>query len=94
MAGRAEDLRMLQEVAALERLTEWEKEFVESCQEQLDSDERKTLTDKQREVLFKRLDIPKYLNLVTDGKVPRGREVPTCEALLPHNLPKRPPGRR
>ena len=33
-----------------------------------------------------------YQNLVSSGKVPRGREVATLPVLM--NLPKRPPGRR
>lgn len=54
------------------------------------------LSDKQRawvESIYERLfDVPKYENLVSSGKVPRGREVPT--PLVLQNLPKRPPPRR
>jgi FMN phosphatase YigB (HAD superfamily) len=35
---------------------------------------------------------PDYVNLVSSGRVPRGREVPTPAVL--QNLPKKPPGRR
>lgn len=35
-----------------------------------------------------------YENLVSSGKVKRGKEVPTIALLDPSNLPKKPPGRR
>lgn len=37
---------------------------------------------------------PEYENLVSSGRVPRGREVETPAALRRENLPLRPPGRR
>lgn len=58
-------------------------------------DRGEPLSDKQRawvrgvhERLF---DEPKYENLVSGGRVPRGREVPTPAVL--RDLPKRPPPR-
>ena len=61
----------------------------------MDRGRQRELTLRQREwiceVHEKVLGDPVYLNLVSTGQVPRGREVPTPEVLL--NLPKRPPGR-
>jgi hypothetical protein len=55
-----------------------------------------TLTDAQRawasEVAERVGCSPDYANLVSSGRVPRGREVPTPPVL--QNLPKKPPGRR
>jgi len=54
------------------------------------------LTDKQiawiRGVHEKLFDVPHYENLVSSGRVPRGKEVPTPPVL--QSLPKRPPARR
>ena len=54
------------------------------------------LSDKQRKWLagvYERVTgEPQYENLVSSGRVPRGREVETPAVL--QNLPKRPPGRR
>jgi hypothetical protein len=53
------------------------------------------LSEKQRGwlrgVYEKLFQAPVYENLVSSGKVPRGREVPTPIVL--QNLPKKPPGR-
>jgi hypothetical protein len=53
------------------------------------------LSEKQRGWLLgaheKLFAAPQYENLVSSGRVPRGREVPTPAVLL--NLPKKPPGR-
>ena len=57
---------------------------------------RRPLSDRQgkwvRGVYEKLFDVPQYENLVSSGKVLRGREVETPEVL--RNLPKRPPQRR
>jgi hypothetical protein len=50
------------------------------------------LTTKQRQWAKSVLDEPEYENLVSSGKAPRGREVPTPSVL--RNLPLKPPGRR
>jgi len=55
------------------------------------------LTDKQREWVRREKDkiAPEYEgDLVSSGKVPRGREVATLPVLDPAKLPKRPPSRR
>lgn len=53
------------------------------------------LSDKQRawvRGVYERLfDVPQYENLISSGKAPRGREVPTPSVL--QNLPKKPPHR-
>jgi hypothetical protein len=53
------------------------------------------LTEKQRAyvrgVYEKVFDAPQYENLISSGKAPRGREVPTPDVLK--NLPKEPPSR-
>ena len=56
----------------------------------------RSLTDKQRSwlrsVYEKVVGTPQYENMISSGKAPRGREVPTPKVLL--NLPKKPPGRK
>lgn len=53
------------------------------------------LSEKQRawvrNVYEQLFDVPHYENLVSSGRVPRGREVPLPPGL--QNLPKKPPGR-
>ena len=50
------------------------------------------LTAKQKKWAQDTLDEPEYENLVSSGKAPRGREVPTPAIL--RNRPLKPPGRR
>lgn len=51
------------------------------------------LTKKQRAWVLRILDEPEpYENLVSEGKVPRGREVPTPPVLT--HRPLKPPGRK
>lgn len=54
------------------------------------------LSDKQRQwvkgVHARLFDEPEYENLISSGKAPRGREVPTPKVL--QNLPMKPPVRR
>lgn len=67
----------------------------EAMRDIADKAKRRPLSPKQSEwvgSIYERLfDTPKYENLVSSGRVPRGREVPTPPVL--QNLPKRPPGR-
>lgn len=56
--------------------------------------ERSKLSAKQRQFAMTVLGEPDYENLVSSGKAPRGREVETPDVLKPHNLPKKPPGRK
>lgn len=50
------------------------------------------LTTKQRMWAKSILDEPEYENLVSEGKAPRGREVPTPAVL--QQRPLKPPGRK
>lgn len=54
------------------------------------------LTEKQRDFaksLYTKY-APDYQNLISSGKAPRGKEVPTIEMLKRENLPLKPPSRR
>lgn len=72
--------------------TEWEQDAFRSMLDALDSFQ--ILTTKQREIVTKAHERfhPVYENLVSEGKVPRGREVPEPEAL--RHKPLRPPSMR
>ena len=90
-AVRASDLTMLQELLDEHDLSEPQREMLTSMLEGLDSFQ--VLSERQRTVvqdIHDRLH-PKYQNLVSDGLVPRGREVPEPEAL--RHKPLKPPGR-
>jgi len=87
-----EDARMLRELLSLE---EDEERFnVKAFQDMLDRD--RPLSPKQRTwvrgVYENIIGEPQYENLISSGKAPRGKEVPTPEVL--RNLPKRPPTRK
>lgn len=92
MGLRVSDMTMLQELIDKgDKLTEWEQEAFQSMLDSLDSFQ--ILTTKQRDIVTKahaRFH-PVYENLVSDGKVPRGKEVPEPEAL--RHKPLKPPGR-
>lgn len=101
MSEREGDLRMLDELLEkhLEELTEWEVEAFADMRCSLkmypeDVRERRgfhQLTEKQRErvkATHERL-VPQYENLVSSGKVPRGREV----EIMVKDKPLRPPPR-
>jgi hypothetical protein len=86
-------MTMLQELLdePEESLTEWERDTFRSMLDSLDSFQ--ILTTKQRTIVEKahaRFH-PVYENLVSDGKVPRGKEVLDPEAL--RHRPLKPPGR-
>lgn len=75
--------------------SEWGEAF-ESMLDDLDAEKWPTLTERQRawvKGIHARLfgEKPEYLNLVSSGRVPRGREVPTPEVLT--RRPLKPPGR-
>lgn len=90
-AVRASDLSMLQELLDEQDLSDGRREMLTSMLEGLDR--FPTLTAKQREIVQDIHDQlhPKYQNLVSEGLVPRGREVPEPEAL--RYKPTKPPGR-
>lgn len=90
------DLDMLNELLEkhLEELSDVEVEAFADMRFCLKMVAQSALTKKQREwvtAVQKRI-VPQYENLVSNGLVPRGREVPTPPAL--QNLPKRPPPRK
>ena len=73
-------------------LTEEEREAFTDMHENVTS-RSLTLSSKQRKWIKTVLDRhePEYKNLVSSGRVVRGKEVPL--PLVLQNLPKRPPGR-
>jgi hypothetical protein len=99
VSERESDLRMLKELLDehLEELTEWEVEAFADMRCSLtmypgDVRERNgfhQLTEKQREAVKRAHErlVPQYENLVSSGKVPRGREV----ELMVRDKPLRPP---
>jgi hypothetical protein len=88
---RVSDMTMLEEILENE-ITENERA---AFQDMLDGlDHWQILTDAQRKwakLVHERFK-PTYENLVSDGRVPRGREVLEPEAL--RHRPLKPPGRR
>jgi len=98
---RDEDLRQLSELLDdhADELSETEAEAFADMRADLVAygtlDGRYQLSDKQRawlRVVHERVAAPQYENLVSSGRVPRGREVETPDVLK--NLPKKPPPRR
>jgi hypothetical protein len=88
---RKKDLENLAKVLEYE-LSDAQREMFTAFQEYLQT--RLVLSRKQREVLKEVLEKhePTYENLVSSGKVPLGKPVPTPTVL--QNLPKKPPTRR
>lgn len=88
---RAKDLEMLAKVLDYE-LSDAQREMFADFLDYLQT--RLVLSRKQREVLKDVLEKhePTYENLVSSGKVPLGKPVPTPQVL--QNLPKKPPTRR
>jgi hypothetical protein len=93
MGLRESDMMMLQELLddGDDKLTEWEQDAFRSMLDALDRFQ--ILTSKQRDFVKKAHERfhPVYENLVSEGKVPRGKEVPEPEAL--RHKPLKPPGR-
>lgn len=91
----AEDERMLRALLAESPDIDDEERFNAPAFRDMLSD-GKALSEKQRSWLtgtYERIcGVPQYENLVSSGKAPRGREVPTPPVL--QNLPKKPPTRR
>jgi hypothetical protein len=99
-ATREQELQQLEELLAQHghNLTQVEAEAFSDMREALlaygANDGRYRLTENQRVWLQRVRErvVPQYENLVSNGLVPRGREVPTPAVLL--NLPKKPPRKR
>ena len=103
MSTRDDDLEMLKTLLDehVEELSEAEVEafadmrFNMTAYEKVGGQEhRRQLSAKQREwvtSVHERM-VPAYVNLVSRGLVPRGREVPTPAVF--QNLPKKPPPRK
>ena len=88
------DRELLRKLLDREEITKSEREAFAEMAEEFDTGVRLVLSAKQRDWAKRVLERhePTYENLVSSGKVPRGREVPTPLAL--QNLPLKPPGRR
>jgi hypothetical protein len=89
VSQRDDDLALLKE--AIELAREDRKEVFEDMLAKLETGERHVLSEKQRKWAMEVVGKPVYENLVSSGKVPRGREVQTPAVL--QNRPLRPPGR-
>lgn len=79
-------------VDAIERADEKTKEIFETWLVKLEEQKREILTDKQRKWAQSLCGTETYENLVSEGKVPRGKEVPTPAIL--QIRPLKPPGRK
>jgi len=92
--SREADLEKLNELVSWEnKLLESEYDAFYGMLDTLNKNKNAALSDKQRawvDKAYERFN-PKYENLMSAGKAPRGREVETPAVLK--NLPKRPPGR-
>ncbi len=95
MQTRSDDLEALRKLLEdyAEQITDNQRDKFSDMRVHLLEDDRRVLTDRQRQFVYQVLDFyqPQYLNLVSMGKVKRGKEVPTPSVL--QNLPKRPPGK-
>jgi hypothetical protein len=93
VSQRDDDLGALAELLDryADELTDAETEAFAGMRFNLTAGPRQQLTDKQRAWVLgvRERVVPQYANLVSQGLVPRGREVPTPPVL--QNLPKRPP---
>jgi hypothetical protein len=91
--ARQEDLDLLNRLLEYE-LREDLKEAFSDMRHGLQTGARLSLSVRQRQWASEVLESfePSYENAVSNGKVPRGREVPTPAVL--QNLPKYPPGRK
>lgn len=87
-----EDLSLLSKALHEAELDKSTRDAFESMLERLEDGRQVQLSAKQREWINDKLGNPTYLNLVSSGKVSKGREVPTPAVLL--NRPLKPPGRR
>lgn len=87
---REEEEKLLRDVLALDSLSDANREVFEDMLVNVEDGYR--LSVKQTKWAKGLLDQPDYENLVSSGKVPRGREVPTPAVLL--HRPLKPPGRK
>lgn len=92
MSLRDEDIKLLKRVIALLEEQGKDAEHFSNMLAALEEGRFGNLTTKQRKWAKDTLDEPEYENLVSTGKAPRGREVPT-PAVLQHR-PLKPPGRK
>lgn len=97
LAHRDDDLAMLRRLVDdyATDLSDLERDAFDDMLEQLTSGAFGVLTAKQRDwakTVAERVGAVGYDNLVSSGRVPRGREVPTPAVL--QRLPLKPPGRR
>jgi len=94
VAERDDDLAVLRALIDDVDVREGERAMFVDMLDRLE-DGQTVLTEKQRATAreaAERVGIRgNYENLISSGKAPRGREVPTPAVLL--NLPKKPPGR-
>jgi hypothetical protein len=96
-AGHREgDLALLRRLIDDSDVTETERDAFAGMLRELEApDGFFDLTEARRNFALdveRRVGVGEYENLVSSGRAPRGREVPTPSVLL--NLPKKPPGRR
>ena len=92
MSQREGDLKLLADVLK-EEITDYERDAFSDMLDGLNTN-RSVLSDKQRQwakEVYEKF-VPAYENLVSEGRVPLGKPVPTPAVLL--NLPKKPPTRR
>jgi hypothetical protein len=92
MSRRDDDRKLLKDALRLDRIRDTDASAFEDMLIQLEENRIAALSQKQRDWVLRVLDVPVYENLVSAGKVPRGREVVTPTVLL--NRPLKPPTRR
>jgi hypothetical protein len=84
-----EEAKLLEEVLALDSLSDANREAFEELRVRLE--DGYLLTEKQKKWALGLLDKPTYANEWSAGKIPRGREVATPAVLL--RRPLKPPGK-
>jgi hypothetical protein len=89
MSQREDDIALLKEAIELARVDH--KDSFEDMLERLEENPTWTLTQKQRAWAKEVVGKPVYENLISSGRAPHGREVPTPAVL--QNRPLKPPGR-
>jgi len=84
-----EQIELLKQALEVRGLGEKAYDAFTSMLEEFEREERQTLSPKQLTWVKNVVGVPEYENLVSEGRVPRGKEVPPPPAL--QNLPKKPP---
>lgn len=92
MALRDEDIKLLKRVIEFLESRSQDTEHFSNMLTGLEQRRFNNLTTKQRKWAKDNLDEPTYENLISSGKAPRGREVPTPAVL--QIRPLKPPGRK